>query len=92
MSPIVVIRARGYARSRARVVTGLSLTTPGIPMLSSPKSPPAWWVNPDLVGNGGSVLADGPAMHRFEQSAPLVLPLIPSWSLRATVPYHLNVS
>jgi 1,4-alpha-glucan branching enzyme len=32
------------------------------------------WVNPNVVGNGGSILADGPATHGFEQSAALVLP------------------
>jgi 1,4-alpha-glucan branching enzyme len=32
------------------------------------------WVNPNVVGNGGSILADGLAMHGFEQSASLVLP------------------
>ena len=32
------------------------------------------WVNPNVLGNGGSILADGPAMHGFEQSAALVLP------------------
>jgi 1,4-alpha-glucan branching enzyme len=31
-------------------------------------------VNPNVVGNGGSILADGPATHGFEQSAALVLP------------------
>jgi 1,4-alpha-glucan branching enzyme len=32
------------------------------------------WVNPNVTGNGGSVLAGGPAMHGFDQSAPFVLP------------------
>jgi 1,4-alpha-glucan branching enzyme len=32
------------------------------------------WVNPNVTGNGGSILADGPAMDGFEQSASLVLP------------------
>jgi 1,4-alpha-glucan branching enzyme len=32
------------------------------------------WMNPNVAGNGGSILADGPAMHGFEQSASLVLP------------------
>jgi 1,4-alpha-glucan branching enzyme len=32
------------------------------------------WVNPNAMGNGGSVLGDGLAMHGFGQSASLVLP------------------
>ncbi len=32
------------------------------------------WVNPNVVGNGGSILGDGPALHGFDQSAALVLP------------------
>ena len=32
------------------------------------------WVNPDVAGNGGGVLADGPAMHGFESSAAFLLP------------------
>ena len=32
------------------------------------------WVNPNVAGNGGGVLADGPAMHGFGQSVSLVLP------------------
>lgn len=32
------------------------------------------WVNPHVAGNGGGVLADGPAMHGFESSAAFVLP------------------
>ncbi|HUH91987.1 MAG TPA: alpha-amylase family glycosyl hydrolase [Casimicrobiaceae bacterium] len=32
------------------------------------------WVNPDVVGNGGRVLADGEPMHGLEFSAALALP------------------
>ncbi|HEY2800886.1 MAG TPA: alpha amylase C-terminal domain-containing protein [Chthoniobacterales bacterium] len=32
------------------------------------------WVNPNVVGNGGSVMADGPPMHGLAQSAAFVLP------------------
>jgi 1,4-alpha-glucan branching enzyme len=32
------------------------------------------WINPNVTGNGGSVLGDGPAMHGFGQSVSLVLP------------------
>jgi 1,4-alpha-glucan branching enzyme len=32
------------------------------------------WVNPNVVGNGGSVSANGPAIHGFAQSAAFVLP------------------
>jgi 1,4-alpha-glucan branching enzyme len=32
------------------------------------------WVNPNVTGNGGSVVADGEGMHGFDTSASLVLP------------------
>ncbi len=32
------------------------------------------WVNPHVVGNGGSVVADGPPLHGLAQSASLALP------------------
>jgi 1,4-alpha-glucan branching enzyme len=32
------------------------------------------WVNPLTAGNGGSVLADGPAMHDLPSSAALIIP------------------
>ncbi len=32
------------------------------------------WVNPNVTGNGGSVVADGEAMHGFDTSASLTLP------------------
>ena len=32
------------------------------------------WVNPNVVGNGGFVVGDGPPMHEFAQSASFVLP------------------
>ena len=32
------------------------------------------WVNPNVTGNGGSVVADGEGMHGFDTSASLTLP------------------
>jgi 1,4-alpha-glucan branching enzyme len=32
------------------------------------------WVNPQVAGNGGQIIADGPPLHGFSSSASVVIP------------------